>query len=67
MDMDLFLSLVFLLLWLVAEAVCIWLILRDKKPPICYGYSVAEGGSSRKSTPDDPNFYSSRSNMNSGK
>jgi hypothetical protein len=66
MSLDLFLGLVFLLLWLVAEAVCIWLILKDRKEPTCYGYAVGAGGTNRVGTPAEPNFYK-RSNMNSGK
>jgi hypothetical protein len=59
MDLELFLGLVFLLFWLACEALCIWLILKDRKcePPICYGYHVGDVPPTRKGTDDEPNFY----------
>lgn len=61
MELDLFLGMIFLLFWLLCEAVCIWLILRDVKkppvPPLVYGASVG-GVPARPGTPERPNFYS---------
>jgi hypothetical protein len=57
MNLELFLGLVFLLLWLIAEAICVWLIFNDRRPPICYGYGVGDRGSSREGTAEAPNFY----------
>lgn len=67
MDLDIFLGLIFLLLWLLCEAVCIWFIMRDQKqknqpgpdaPLIVYGSKVGIGGSRRKNSQNSPNFYS---------
>jgi hypothetical protein len=61
--------LLFLFFWLLSEAICIWLILRDRSEcydpdPIPDGYggygNYGYGGcgrSERESTDDRPNFY----------
>jgi hypothetical protein len=60
MDLDVFLGLTFLVLWLTGEAFCVWLLLRDDRPRVCYGTSVGVGGSARPNTPTEPNFYGDR-------
>lgn len=58
--LNLFFGLILLVLWLLAEAACIWYILKERRPPICYGYGVGQGGSNRAGTTDAPNFYRRR-------
>jgi hypothetical protein len=57
MDMEIFLGLVFLLFWLLCEAICIWLIFRDvKDKPTVYGSAIG-GIPNRPHTQQQPNFY----------
>lgn len=59
MDLEIFLGLMFLLFWLLCEAICIWLIFRDMKgsclPPV-YGCSIGDTPKTPH-TPNKPNFY----------
>lgn len=59
MDLEIFLGLMFLLFWLLCEAICIWLIFRDMNgpcfPPVYGGVSLMPP--SRQHTPNKPNFY----------
>jgi hypothetical protein len=57
--MNIVIGLGLVILWLLAEAICIWMILRDCKPkqPICYGYHVADEPPTRQGTAESPNFY----------